>query len=253
LYAATEHGVWTSFDDGAHWLPLQYNLPSTSMRDLLVKNDDLIVATHGRSFWVLDDVSPLRQLAAASGDVKTRLFAPASAWRVRRDTNTDTPLPADEPAGENPLDGAIIDYDLPRDASTVALEFLDSNGKLLRKYTSDDPVTPTPKGQRTELIPTYWPLQHGPLAKTAGIHRWVWDLRATAPTAAHYDYPIAAVPHRTPLVPQGPLVPPGVYTVKLTVDGKSESATVHIKMDPRIHLSQAELESLYTAQTKMAE
>ncbi len=253
LYAATEHGVWTSFDDGAHWLPLQYNLPSTSMRDLLVKDDDLIVATHGRSFWVLDDVSPLRQLTAASGDVKNRLFAPASAWRVRRDTNTDTPLPADEPAGENPPDGAIIDYDLPRDATTIALEFLDSKGKLLRRYTSDDPVTPAPKELRTQLIPAYWPLQHGPLATTAGMHRWVWDLRATAPTATHYDYPIAAVPHRTPLVPQGPLVPPGAYTVKLTADGKSESATVNIKMDPRIHMSQRELESLYMAQGTIAE
>jgi hypothetical protein len=172
---------------------------------------------------------------------------------VRRDTNTDTPLPADEPAGENPPDGAIIDYDLPRDATTVALEILDSKGTLLRKYSSDDPVTPVPKELRTQLIPAYWPLQHGPLAKTAGMHRWVWDLRATAPTATHYDYPIAAVPHRTPLAPQGPLVPPGVYTVKLTVEGKSESATVNVKMDPRIHMPQAGLESLYTAQTKMAE
>jgi hypothetical protein len=185
--------------------------------------------------------------------VKRRLFTPASAWRVRRDTNTDTPLPADEPAGENPPDGAIIDYDLPRDATTVALEILDSKGTLLRKYSSDDPVTPVPKELRTQLIPAYWPLQHGPLAKTAGMHRWVWDLRATAPTATHYDYPIAAVPHRTPLAPQGPLVPPGVYTVKLTVEGKSESATVNVKMDPRIHMPQAGLESLYTAQTKMAE
>jgi photosystem II stability/assembly factor-like uncharacterized protein len=252
LYAATEHGVWTSFDDGAHWRVLQYNLPSTSMRDLLVKDDDLIVATHGRSFWVLDDLSPLRQLAAASGEEKTLLFAPAPAWRVRRDTNTDTPLPADEPAGENPPDGAIVDYDLPRDAAIVALELFDGKGKLLRKYTSDDPVTPTLNELRTELIPAYWPLQHGPLSKTTGMHRWVWDLRATAPTATHYDYPIAAVPHRTPLTPQGPLVLPGTYTVKLTVDGKSETATLTVKMDPRVHMSQAELESLHAAQTTMA-
>jgi photosystem II stability/assembly factor-like uncharacterized protein len=253
LYAATEHGVWTSFDDGEHWHPLQYNLPSTSMRDLLVKDDDLVVATHGRSFWVLDDVSPLRQLAAALGDLKSHLFTPAAAWRVRRDTNTDTPLPADEPAGENPPDGAILDYDLPQDAQgSVTLELLDSTGRLLRKYSSDDPVTPTLEKLRTELIPAYWPLCRGALPKSAGMHRWVWDLRATAPTAAHYDYPIAAVPHRTPLAPQGPLVVPGTYTVRLTVDGKSETAPLTIKMDPRVHMSQAELEALHTAQTTMA-
>jgi hypothetical protein len=253
LYAATEHAVWTSFDDGAHWLPLQYNLPSTSMRDLLVKDDDLIVATHGRSFWVLDDVSPLRKLAAASGNLKDHLFAPAAAWRVRRDTNTDTPLPADEPAGENPPDGAIIDYDLPQDANgSVTLEVLDGAGNLLRKYTSDDPVAPTPKELRTQLIPAYWPLHHGALSKTSGMHRWVWDLREAAPTATHYDYPIAAVPHHTPLAPQGPLVVPGVYTVRLTVDGKSETTTLTVKMDPRVHLSQAELEALHAAQITMA-
>jgi photosystem II stability/assembly factor-like uncharacterized protein len=252
LYAATEHGVWTSFDDGAHWRSLQYNLPSASMRDLLVKDDDLIVATHGRSFWVLDDVSPLRQLAEAQGVAKM-LFAPATAWRVRRDTNTDTPLPADEPAGENPPDGAILDYDLPQDAhGAVTLEVLDRSGPLIRKYTSDDPIAPTPKELRTDLIPAYWPLQRGPLPTTAGMHRWVWDLRSTAPTAIHHDYPIAAVPHRTPPAPQGPLVAPGVYTVRLTVDGKSETAPLTVKMDPRVHMSQAELESLHAAQATMA-
>ncbi|MFL6426901.1 MAG: WD40/YVTN/BNR-like repeat-containing protein [Acidobacteriaceae bacterium] len=253
LYAATEHGVWVSFDDGAHWRPLQYNLPSTSMRDLLVKDDDLIVATHGRSFWVLDDVNPLRRLAQASANAKLHLFAPAAAWRVRRDTNTDTPLPADEPAGENPPDGAILDYNLPQDAQgSVTLEVLDSTGKLLRKYSSDDPITPTPAELRTELIPAYWPLRRGSLPKSAGMHRWIWDLRATAPTVAHYDYPIAAVPHRTPLAPQGPLVVPGTYTVKLTVDGQSETAPLTVKMDPRVHMSQAELEALHAAQTTMA-
>ena len=123
---------------------------------------------------------------------------------MRRDTNTDTPLPADEPVGKNPPDGAIIDYDLPQDPhGSVSLEILDGAGDLLRKYTSDDPVVPTPKELRTQLIPAYWPLHHGPLPKASGMHRWVWDMRAAAPTATHYEYPIAAVPHRTPLVPQG--------------------------------------------------
>ncbi len=253
LYAATEHGVWTSFDDGAHWQPLEYNLPHTSMRDLLVKDDDLVVATHGRSFWVLDDVAPLRELAAAEGKKPPMLLKPADAWRVHRDTNTDTPLPADEPAGENPPDGAILDYDLPIPAhGTVTLEVLDSDGKLLRRYSSDDPVTPTPQKLQTQLIPPYWPQIEGPLPTTAGMHRWVWDLHAAAPAATHSDYPISAVPHRTPLVPQGPLVLPGTYTVRLTANGKSETQPLVVKMDPRVHTSEADLAALHTAQVAMA-
>ena len=253
LYAATEQAVWVSFDDGAHWRPLQYNLPHTSMRDLLVKDDDLVVATHGRSFWVLDDVSPLRQLAAAPENKTRMLFTPAATWRVRRSTNTDTPLPPDEPAGQNPPDGAIIDYNLPEDAhGPVTLELLDSAGKLLRRYSSQDPVTPAPGKLRTELIPAYWPRKTGSLPASAGMHRWVWDLRATPPAATRYEYPISAVPHRTPLAPEGPLVLPGTYTVRLTVEGRSQSAELLVKMDPRVQTSPADLEQLHSAQTSMA-
>ena len=253
LYAATEKAVWVSFDDGDHWRSLKYNLPPTSMRDLLVKDDDLIVATHGRSFWILDVVSPLRHLTANAGKKTSMLLLPpAPVWRVRRDTNTDTPLPADEPAGENPPDGAILDYDVPQTARTVTLEILDNTGNVLRKYSSDDPTVPTPEELRTGLIPAYWPKMHGPLPTTAGMHRWVWDLRSAAPTATSYSYPIAAVPYRTPLVPQGPLVVPETYTVRMTVDGKSETASLLVKMDPRVHMSQAELEALHAAQTTMA-
>jgi len=253
LYAATERAVWTSFDDGAHWQSLEYNLPHSSMRDLLVKDDDLIVATHGRSFWILDDISPLRQLAAEAGKNPPMLFTPAAAWRVRRDTNTDTPLPPDEPAGENPPDGAIIDYDLPHDANgPVTLEILESNGKLLRRYNSEDPSAPTPEQLRTDLIPPYWPQLRGPLPATAGMHRWVWDLHETTPTATSPSYPIAAVPNRTPLIPEGTLVLPGAYTVRLTVDGRSESQALTVKMDPRVHVSTGDLEALHSAQVTMA-
>ena len=252
LYAATEHSVWVSLDDGDHWKPLQYNLPHTSMRDLLVKDDDLVVATHGRSFWVLDDVSPLRALAASHGSAP-ELFPPAAAWRVRRDTNTDTPYPSDEPAGQNPPDGAIVDYSLPQDAhGLVTLEILDSSGQVLRRYTSNDPVVPDAKTLATELIPPYWPAIHGPLPASPGMHRWVWNLRAAAPMATHYEYPIAAVPHSTPLAPQGPLVPPGVYQVQLTVNGKSVTAPVTVRMDPRVKMTAPELAGLYAAQTTMA-
>lgn len=253
LYAATERGVWVSFDDGTHWHSLQYNLPHTSARDLLIHDDDLIVATHGRSFWILDDVSPLRVLAAEAGKAAPLLFTPAPAWRVRRDTNTDTPLPADEPAGENPPAGAILDFDLAQDMQgPVVLEVLDSAGKLIRRYSSEDPATPTPKDLRTNLIPPYWPRRQGPLPATAGMHRWVWDLRATAPTATHYEYPIAAVPYRTPLEPQGPLVLPGTYTVRLTAGGRTESRTLVVKMDPRVRATTADLQLLHTAQVAMA-
>ena len=252
LYAATERAVWVSFDDGAHWRTLEHNLPHTSMRDLLVKDDDLIVATHGRSFWVLDDVSPLRELAA-KGEKAPMLFAPAEAWRVRRDTNTDTPLPADEPAGENPPNGAIIDFDLAGEAhGSVLLEVLDGDGKLVRRYSNEDPVAPRAEELRNGLIPPVWPQLSTPLPTTAGMHRWIWDLRATPPAVTSHEYPIAAVPHRTPPEPEGPLVAPGRYTVRLTVDGRSESAALVVKMDPRVKTSPDDLQTLYATQATLA-
>lgn len=253
LYAATELGVYVSFNDGDNWQPLQYNLPHTSMRDLLVHQNDLVVATHGRAFWILDDVEPLREMVADAGKPLPMLFRPADAWRIRRDNYTDTPLPPDEPHGQNPPNGAIIDYYLPHAAaSLVTLEILDKEGHVIRRYASTDPVAPTAKKLRTELIPPYWPKITGPLPTSAGMHRWVWDLHATRPTATHYDYPISAVPHRTPLEPQGPVVLPGTYTVKLTADGHSESEPVTIRMDPRVHTSMADLETLHSAQVAMA-
>jgi hypothetical protein len=181
------------------------------------------------------------------------LFKPVATWRVRSAEYTDTPVPPDEPMGENPPDGAIIDYNLASDAHEVTLEVLDRDGKVLRSYSSKDPVTPTPEEMKKNLIPPYWPLVHGPLPVAAGMHRWVWDLRSTTPTATRYDYPISAAPYRTPLRPQGPLVLPGDYTVRFTVDGKSESQTVTVKLDPRVHTAPADLESLHSAQMTMAE
>ena len=254
LFAATERSVWVSFNDGNSWQPLEYSLPHTSMRDLLVKDDDLVVATHGRSFWVLDDIQPLRELAADAGK-KTPpiLFTPATAWRVKRSTYTDTPVPPDEPQGENPPDGAPIDFDLRHDVKgTVTLEILDASDKVIRDYASTNLVTPTPEELRTNLIPPYWPLMHGPLPTSKGMHRWMWDLHETTPKATHYSYPISAVPHRTPLEPQGPPVVPGTYRVRLTVDGNSETVPLEVKMDPRIKTSRADLEALHDAQEAMA-
>ena len=254
LYAATERGVYVSFNDGDAWQPLEYNLPHTSMRDLLVHDGDLIVATHGRSFWILDGLAPLHTIAEdqAKGRPLPMLFPPAPTVRVRRDNYTDTPYPPGMPAGENPPDGAILDYKLPHTAQQVTLEILDSAGKAIRTYSSADPVAPTPEKMRTELIPPYWPLIVGPMPTSAGMHRWVWDLRETTPVATNYDYPISAVPHRTPFTPQGPPVLPGVYRVRLTVDGHSETESLTVKIDPRVHVSTAELTALHTAEDDMA-
>ena len=151
LYAATENGVFVSFDDGAHWQSLQQNLPHTSVRDVIVHDNDLVVATHGRGFWILDDVEPLRELAA--GVAAPHLFTPELAYRVRRSTNTDTPLPPEEPAGQNPPDGAIVDYTLASPANHVALSFYDTEGHLERRFSSDDtPPAPIPNLDK----PTYW-------------------------------------------------------------------------------------------------
>lgn len=254
LFAATETAVWMSMDDGGHWQSVQYNLPHTSMRDLLVHGDDLVVATHGRSFWILDDIAPLRQLAASATRTEgSFLFKPATAYRVRRDTNTDTPLPADEPAGENPPDGAAIDYALPQGVrGPVELEIVNAQGTVVRSYASTDPTEPSAEELTKQLIPPYWPRISRPLPSSGGMHRWIWDLHATAPVAVRYEYPIAAVPHETPRVPQGPLAVPGTYTVKLTAGGHSSVEPLTIKMDPRVTTSAADLERLFNAETDMA-
>jgi len=250
LFAGTETSVWVSFDAGDHWQQLQFNLPHSSMRDLLIKDNDLIVATHGRSFWVLDDISPLRQLA----DLKAPfLFKPGNAWRVRRSTNQDTPLPIDEPAGENPPDGAVIDYALPQEATgPVTLEILDGAGKVVRKYASTDAPEATMEELSKQLIPLYWLRMPTTLPATPGMHRWVWDLHYTTPTAGNYEYPISAVPYQTPRTPQGPLALPGTYTVRLSAAGKVLSAPLTIKIDPRVYATAADLESLFAQQSKLA-
>jgi photosystem II stability/assembly factor-like uncharacterized protein len=234
LFAATESGVWVSYDDGAHWDSLQLNLPHTSMRDLLIHDDDLIVATHGRSFWVLDDISRLRQLTPAAPR-EPMLYRPAAAYRMHRSTWTDTPLPPDEPLAANPPAGAIIEYFLPRDARrAVTLEVLDADGAVVRRYASDDAPEPSAEELARELIPPYWIAPPRVLSAQAGMHRWVWDLRYPAPLATTHGYPISAVPHATPEGPLGPLALPGSYRVRLTVDGVRREEPLALKPDPRV-------------------
>ncbi|HMD87206.1 MAG TPA: glycoside hydrolase [Terriglobia bacterium] len=253
LFAGTENGVWVSFDAGDHWQSLQLNLPHTSMRDLWIHNDDLLVGTHGRSFWVLDDITPLRQVAAAA-NAEVYLFKPAQAYRVRRDTNSDTPLPPDEPAGQNPPDGAVIDYVLGEGATgPVTLEILDAAGKQLRRYSSDDkpPFTIESLG-KTLTVPTYWVRMPTTLSSAPGMHRWVWDLHETPPQSSAYGYPISAVPHDTPREPLGPSVLPGRYLVRLTAGGKTLSASLSVVMDPRVMTPAAGLRQQHQIETHLA-
>lgn len=252
LFAGSETAVWVSFDDGDHWQALQLNLPHTSMRDLWVHENDLIVATHGRSFWILDDVSPLRQMNSSNSGTGAHLFTPAAAYRVRRDTNTDTPLPADEPAGENPPDGAVIDYILPKKTRGVEIEILDPQDRLVRRYSSTDQPEQTPEQLEQQLIPLYWLRPQRKVSTEEGMHRWVWDLRYTPPVSSQHEYPIAAVPHDTPRYPLGPLVLPGAYKVRLQADGQSYEAPLTVKMDPRVRLSAAALQGQLALEKKLA-
>jgi photosystem II stability/assembly factor-like uncharacterized protein len=241
LFAATETAVWISFDDGDHWDSLQLNLPHTSMRDLSIHDDDLILATHGRSIWILDDISRLRQLPAAPA--RALLLRPAPAYRVYRSTWSDTPLPPDEPLAANPPPGAIIEFFLPRVARhPVILEVFDAHGDLVRRFRSDDTPEPTAEQLARELIPQYWLEPPRVLPAGEGMHRWVWDLRYAAPVSVTHGYPISAVPHATPRGPQGPLALPGSYRVRLTVDDQHFEAPLVVRPDPRVALPSGALE-----------
>ena len=252
LFAGSETGVWASFDDGDHWQSLQLNLPHTSMRDLCIHENDLIVATHGRSFWVLDDISRLRQIGP-SATSSAALYKPAPARRVRGNTNTDTPLPPDEPTAENPPGGAVIDYYLPAEASgAVVLEIRDAGDRLVRRYTSADKLEPGEDDLKKLAIPAYWVRMPKALPVTAGAHRWVWDLRYAPPQSTRHEYPIAAVPGDTPRLPLGPRVLPGTYTVKLTVEGRSFTAPLTVTLDPRVKTPVADLRRMLETQRQLA-
>src|SRR5690242_20543376 len=216
LFAGSETNVWVSFDDGDHWQSLRLNMPATSIRDLVIKDDDIVLGTHGRSFWILDDITALRQLAETRANAgTTTLFTPQVATRFRWNKNTDTPLPPDEPAGENPPDGAIIDYVIGSGASGPAtLEVLDAGGKIVRRYASSDTAMPPAD---IGNIPAYWIRPTRLLSAAPGMHRFVWDLRYERPAVLNTSYPIAAILHDTPREPRGLWALPGRYTVRLTV------------------------------------
>src|SRR5262249_15699813 len=178
LYAGTERGVFVSWNDGDDWQSLQGNLPTSAVRDLVVHGDDLVVGTHGRSFWILDGVAPWGEVDSEVTTAPAHLFRPALAYRLRRDLNTDTPLPPEEPAGQNPPDGAIVDYFL-KSAGPVILEVLDGQGQRVRRFASTDVPEPVDPGELP--IPTYWIRPPRVLPGEAGMHRFVWDLRYPPP------------------------------------------------------------------------
>jgi photosystem II stability/assembly factor-like uncharacterized protein len=241
LYAGTERAVYVSFDDGKSWHSLRQNMPATSIRDLVVKDDDLVVGTHGRSFWILDQIKPLRTIADGRYRM-TGLLPLPDAWRVRWNLNTDTPLPQEEPAGQNPPDGAIIDYFLARDARNLTLEITDSTG-IIRRITPED-VAPDVSQVN---IPLYWVRPHPMLSKKAGAHRFYWDMRLDPLPGVPTQFPIAAVYGQTAPNPTAPLALPGTYTVRLTVDDTVVyEQPLTLKLDPRISTTPAQLRQLHT-------
>jgi photosystem II stability/assembly factor-like uncharacterized protein len=251
VYAGTETGVYVSFDGGDHWQSLQFDLPTTSVRDLNVHGSDLVVATYGRGLWILDDLTPLRQAGAEMTSGNAYLFKPATAVRARWDNHPDTPLSADLPAGENPPDGAIIYYYL-KHRSRVTLEIRDPRGNVVGRYSNTFPAS----DNRSRNVPDYWFEKPTNLSNSEGLNRVVWNMQWPAPNTLtynfrgrHIDYieytlPDHAIAGKTPTnQPPGPLVVPGTYEVILTVDSSTYRQPLIVQLDPRVHVSQADLEA----------
>ena len=230
LFAGSERAVYVSFDNGENWQSLRLNMPATSMRDLVIKNNDLVVGTHGRSFWILDDISPLRQMSPNNALQDVLLFAPQEAYRVRWNLGTDTPIPQEEPAGENPPDGAVIDYFLKSDAKSVLkLDIKSSTQQIVCSFRSDDTLYKIPAVN----IPQYWIRPQKIVSGKAGAHRFIWDLHY-APLNEAPKYPISATYENTAPNPTSPWVMPGNYNVELSVDGKVFTSVLKVKQDPRV-------------------
>ncbi|HET7564266.1 MAG TPA: hypothetical protein VFJ96_04680 [Gemmatimonadaceae bacterium] len=262
LYAGTVTSAWVSFDKGDHWQSLQLNLPTTVISDMDVHGNDLVISTYGRALWILDDVTPLRQMRSAmASSSKAFLFEPAPAYRMRWDNIEDTPLPPEVPAGQNPPEGAIIDYDLKTPASgPITLSVYDADNHLVRQYSS----VAAPPDSFAPNIPAYWLQAPIVLDTTPGMHRIAWDLRYPPPAALRYGYygnlldyteytlNVHAIKGETPRVqPTGPLVAPGTYRVALTVDGQTYTQSLKVVNDPRIPMTQAQLVAQTQFQLRM--
>ncbi len=238
LFAGSERSVYVSFDDGTHWQSLRLNMPVTSIRDLVIKDDDMVVGTHGRSFWILDDITPLRQIKGQTDNAKTILFKPQTAIRVRWSMYPDTPLPQEEPAGQNPPDGAVIDIYLKEKVnSEITLDIVDNKGITVRHFSSNDTLYKIPPVN----IPLYWIRPQQILSTKAGSQRFLWDLRYK-PLDVTPSYPISAIYGNTAPAPTSPWVMPGNYTVRLTANGQTISQSITVRMDPRVKTSLSDLQ-----------
>src|SRR5262245_46072011 len=277
LYAATDTQVWVSFDAGDSWQSLRLDMPAISVRDLQIKDDssclcsDLVAGTHGRGYWILDNVTPLREAAAvrsAASAGTAYLVKPAPAIRVRFGMNEPTPWPPEMPAGQNPPPGGVLDYYLAADASgPVAIEILDSGGKVVRTYSSSDPIRNPDPGTDPDAynrvcqatptaadcgVPLYWPAPQMTVSNRAGMHRISWDLRyQPVAEGGGRGGATAVVPHRTYPSVNAPWAPPGSYTVRLTVDGKSYTQPLTLHLDPRVKTSAVDLATLNSLTREM--
>jgi photosystem II stability/assembly factor-like uncharacterized protein len=250
LFAGTESGAYVSFDDGDHWQSLMLNLPTTSYRDVAIHDNDLIIGTYGRGIWVLDDFTVLRQLTPQIAAEPAHLFKAADATRVRRNVNADTPFPPEVPHALNPPDGAIIYYFLSAKPSRdITLDVLDASGSVVR-HMSSAPITPVREAARPPE-PNFWLSTPAPLSTNLGTNRVNWDLRYDAPPAFTHSYEINANPGLTPPSPEGLMAPPGAYTLKLTVDGRSYTQTVAVHNDPRSTASATDVRAQYALLTKL--
>jgi photosystem II stability/assembly factor-like uncharacterized protein len=261
VFAGTVTGIYVSFDRGSHWQPLQLNLPTTVVSDITVKENDLVISTYGRGFWILDDIAPLRQ-ARAILNARTApfFFTPAPASRIRWDNTQDTPMPPEMIVGENPPEGAILDYYLPKPASSVKLTISDQSGAVIREFTN---VAPPPDTTMPN-VPEYWIMPPTVLPTGAGMHRVNWDLRYPDPPSLNYGYSGNALEYREytlnwHAIPGktyrntvvGPMVLPGSYVAKLNVDGVTLSQTFTVVQDPRVAISDADLRAQFRLQQRM--
>jgi len=222
LFAGTERGAFVSFDDGDHWQPLQRNLPVTSVRDFVVYGNDLIVATHGRGFWVMDDVSALRQVSDQVLQADVWLFRPADAINFIQGDDNGTPFQRDEPQAQNPPDGAVLDFYL-KAAAPMTLEILDATGKVLRKWPAESPTATAARGRLPRVSPLWQPVPEV-FATAAGMHRVVWRPVAPSPPATPGAGPRRGAGERLT----------GTFTARLTVNGRVSNQTFTVRPDPRV-------------------
>jgi hypothetical protein len=250
LFAGTESDMYVSFDDGDHWQSLQLDLPTTSYRDIALKDNDVVVSTYGRGFWALDDYSMLRQVSAGVVSEAAHLFKPGDVVRTRRNVGADTPFPPEVPHALNPDQGVQVDYWLaqaPR--GEIALDVLDASGAMVR-HMSSAAIAPVPEAARPPE-PNFWVATPKPLPANVGGNRTNWDLRYDSPNSFTHSFDINANPGLTPPSPEGPVAIPGTYTLKLTVDGKSYTQTVAIKPDPHSPATVAAITAQHALQMKL--